>query len=119
MKSGTRIAALAVLLALGAALPPLPASAAGKSAAAYRGAAFYRALLSHRPPRYWAGGTMFVPLGPLLQSAPIEVVWYRPRRAPVRPITLRVPEAYLAAALAERHPSPMWVKTAHGFRLEP
>ena len=109
-----RAVALAlVALAIGA----QPAAAAGTSATAYRGAAYYRALLATRPPPYWNGGGVWPPANVVVHT-PGPAVATRPAPRPAPPKTLRVPDGFLEAARNATSSGPLWVKTERGFRLE-
>ncbi len=122
VRARTGVVSIAIVLVLGAPLWSGPASArggasaGGVAAAGFRSGAFYRALLLRHPPPFWVGGTLFVPRRPLVQPAP-RVARPAPAKPP-QPQWRRVPAAYLAAARSARHPGPLWVKTAQGFRLD-
>ena len=111
LRTGLALVAAAVVLA--------DAPALAQSANGFRTGAFYRALLrSPAKPAYWAGGTVWVPLAPILSppraaAAPVTPVPPKPA-----PVTKRVPDAYLAAARSDAPNGPAWVKTVRGFRLE-
>ena len=114
-----RIVVGVVLVALGASVSAEPAAAQRNPATVYRGPAFYRALLLTRPPAYWMGGTVWTPLAPYVYPPLPALARPAPRvLARPQPVTKRVPDEYLAAALAAQHDGPLWVKTARGFRLD-
>jgi hypothetical protein len=114
---------LLALIAAAAMLVPAAASAGHGGATSplvYRSAAYYRHLLLHRPPAYWAGGTTFVPLTSITETPPAKVAAapLSPVRRPLLPVTLRIPDAYLDDARQAVHPGPLWIKTVRGFRLD-
>jgi hypothetical protein len=118
MKARIALAVLALTVASSLAEAKMLGQA-GASPTVYRSGAFWRALLLRKPPPYWMGGTVWVPLAPYIQPKPTPVV-HRPEPPPrpPGPVWRRIPDAYLAAARASPPAGPLWLKTKHGFRLE-
>jgi hypothetical protein len=112
---GSIVLAAVASLAIGSAVP---AEAAGARPNVFHTGAYYRALLLTRPPPYWMGGTVWVPLAPLLQPIIVVIqVVEPPSPPPPGPVWRRVPDAYLPFALYAPQRGPLWQKTANGFRL--
>ena len=116
MKTTVALAALVLLIDTGLAEAKMLGRAGAFSPTVYRSGAFWRALLLTKPPPYWMGGTVFVPLAPFVRPEPVVHSLEPP--PPLRPIWKRIPDVYIAAAYARPPAGPLWVKTRHGFRLE-
>jgi len=118
----TSAVSIALWLLVAAGLSPMPASAGGRSAAGYHGAAFYQFLLTRHPPPFWTGGTVWPPANVYVYGAEPEDIQSPPPPAPIpeppKPVTRRIPDAYLAAAHDAQYAEALWVKTAGGWRRD-